>query len=258
MRPATLPVTLKDRLRNGEALLGSWLFLGSADAADLLGHCGFDALILDHEHSPGGLDTTLAQLRAIRAAGSSAALARAPAADTALMARLLDIGIDGILMANVRSAEEARRAADACRYPPQGRRGLHYTVSRAARWGLDADAHVARMQGQGPLLIAMIESVEGAAALEEIGAVDGIDALFVGPLDLTASLGEAGAYAGAPYRGLLADIERRAAAAGLVLGTATIPGESAAGCFARGYRFVTNASDVGLLRQAALTAAADR
>ena len=239
-------------VESGERLTAAWLFLGSPDAAEVLGHAGFDALIIDHEHSPGGMETAVHQMRAIRAAGDATILARLGSNDAAAIKRLLDCGAEGLLLPNVESADEASDFVAACRYPPKGRRGAHFTVSRAAHWGLEGEAY--RRDSEKLFLAAMIESVAGLHAIPEIARVEGISMLFIGPLDLTGSAGLMGQWQNAAAIALLREAEQATLSSGVALGGATIPGESAADCFGRGYRFVTVGSDVGMLRDAAVKA----
>lgn len=243
------PHRLLDRLGSGLPCRGAWLFLGSPDAADLLGHAGFDALVIDHEHSPGGLETAVHQMRAIRAAGDATILARLGSNDPAAIKRLLDCGAQGLLLPNVESAAEARAFVAACRYPPAGRRGAHFTVSRAAGWGFHSGA---RDGDAGSIfLAAMIESADGVRAVPEIARVDGLSMLFLGPLDLTGSIGRMGRWSDPEVVALLGQAEAAVLASGVALGGALVPGDSARAAFARGHRFVTVGSDVGMLRHAA-------
>jgi 4-hydroxy-2-oxoheptanedioate aldolase len=216
----------------------------------VLGHAGFDALIIDHEHSPGGLQTAVHQMRAIRAAGDATILARLPGCDLAAIKRLLDCGAEGLMLPNVESAEEAQSFVSACRYPPGGTRGAHFTVSRAARWGFAADEWQVAA-GSIPL-IALIESVRGVDAIPEIARVEGLAMLFLGPLDLSASIGKMARWDHPKFRSLMRRAEAAVLASGMRLGGAPLPGESPAECFSRGYGFATAGSDVGMLRQGAI------
>ncbi|MFT3816467.1 MAG: aldolase/citrate lyase family protein [Rubrivivax sp.] len=231
------------------ACRGAWLFLGSPDAAELLGHAGFDAIVIDHEHSPGGIETAVHQMRAVRAAGDATVLARVGSNDAAAIQRLLDCGAEGLLLPNVESAEAARAFVAACRYPPKGRRGAHFTVSRAAGWGFrSAECY---RDAEAIFLAAMIESLEGVRAIPEIARVEGLSMLFIGPLDLTGSIGRMGRWNDPEVESLLRDAEAAVLASGLALGGALVPGDTARAAFARGHRFVTVGSDAGMLRQAA-------
>ena len=243
------PNRLKQRLDDGREALGAWLFMGSPAAAEIMARGGFDALIIDQEHSPGGLETGIEQLKG--AAGTDATMLWRLADNHPTPVRhALDAGAEGILAANVESAADAARLVEASFYPPRGRRGAHFTVSRAAGWGVDADAY-ARAAEANLLVIAMIESAAGVAAIPEIARVDGIDMLFLGPLDLSASIDRMGRYDDPAMRELIDEAERRTLEAGCWLGGPVYPGTSAADLFGRGYRFVTVASDVALLRDGA-------
>lgn len=245
---------LRASLIAGGNALGAWVFTGSVDNAEILGAAGFGAVLIDREHSATGLESVVAMMRGVRCAGDSTILVRAATNDATELRRLLDNGAEGILLANVQSADEARHAVSCCRYPPGGRRGLHYTVSRAAGWGNDAAAYAAGVQ-DNLLVIAMIESVEGVAAIDAIAAIDGIDMLFLGPLDLSASAGHPGDYEHPAVREQFRLAEAKIRASGKLLGGAAWPGNLAPALFQRGYSFVSSTSDVGLLRDAANAAA---
>lgn len=224
--------------------------MGSATSAEILSNCGYDALLIDHEHSPGGLETAVDQLRAI-APSPTATLVRLGDNSAAPVKQALDAGADGIVAANIEDADTLEKLVAAALYPPLGRRGAHYTVSRAARWGFDADSYAANAANE-LLIVAMIESAAGVAAIPKLARVAHVDLFFIGPLDLSASIGVMGRYADPAFVELLDEAERRTREAGMALGGATIPGLDAAALFGRGYRFVTTASDVGLLRDAGL------
>lgn len=245
---------LKQRLQQGHKTFGAWLFLPGADTAEILGTLGYDALIIDHEHTPGDVQTAVGQLRAIRAAGQSTVLARVPACDALVIKPLLDAGVEGLLLPTIESAREARRLADAAWYPPHGSRGAHYTVSRAANWGGDASPYRASARRE-LLLIGMIESARGVAALPEILNENVLDMIFVGPLDLAESHGYGPGMNHRVVQAAIAEVEQLALARGVLLGGALRPGETPADAFARGYSFVTVGCDSAFLRQAAESAA---
>ncbi|WP_064504883.1 HpcH/HpaI aldolase family protein [Frateuria defendens] len=241
---------IRQRMRRGQAARGGWLFLGSPAVTEVLADTPVDALIIDLEHTCASLDTALMQLRAAGTRGPDV-LARVDAAGSPLIKPLLDAGVQGILAPNVESAEQAAQLVAACHYPPLGRRGLHYTVSRAARWGACGEAYAAGAR-EHTLVVAMIESAAGVAAIPELAQVPGLDMLFIGPLDLSASIGQPGDYGCAAFRELWHEAERRCLEHGLALGGTVLPGHGFDALAARGYAFVTLGSDVGLLRQAAM------
>jgi len=243
------PNRLKRLLRDKKPAQGAWLFMGSPANAEALSHLGFDALIIDHEHSPGGLETAVHQMRAMQASPTTM-LARLSDNNPTAVRHLLDAGIEGLLAANLENADAVDRLVRATRYPPHGIRGAHYTVSRAAGWGAWSDAVAAQGQAE-TLVIGLIESVAGVAAIPDMARVPGLDMLLIGPLDLSISAGVPGQYDSPAFRDILAEAERRILEAGLALGGTILPGLSADALYARGYGFVTLGADVTFLRRGA-------
>ncbi|WP_170836193.1 HpcH/HpaI aldolase/citrate lyase family protein [Pandoraea sp. ISTKB] len=241
---------LKQSLTQGRKTFGAWLFLPGADTAEILGTAGFDALIVDHEHTAGDVQTTIAQLRAIRSAGDATVLARVPSCDAPIIKPLLDAGVEGLLLPTIESASEARRLASAAWYPPHGARGAHYTVSRAAGWGTDTSPYRANARRE-LLLIGMIESARGVAALPEILDENVLDMIFIGPLDLAESHGFGPAMSHRVVQAAITEVEQQVLARGVLLGGALRPGETPAQAYARGYSFVTVGCDSAFLRQTA-------
>lgn len=242
--------SLKARLLAGQAAFAAFLFTDSADIAEIMAVAGFDALIVDREHVASDMERAVNQLRAIRSISDIPVLVRVRDHGEGSIKPLLDAGFDGIIAANVTSAAAARELVLASHYPPLGRRGAHFTVSRAARFGLDGPSAAGRARAE-TLVVAMIESGAGLAAILEIAAVDGIDMLFIGPLDLTA---DAGTYGDLGHPDLIAairDAENAITASGTMLGGALLPGDRPRDAFSRGYRLVTGVSDIGLLLGAA-------
>ncbi|HEY8587545.1 MAG TPA: aldolase/citrate lyase family protein [Rhodanobacter sp.] len=236
---------LKQRLLQGEVSTGFWLFMASPAATDVLSYMDTDALIVDLEHSSGSVETAVQQFRCGR---ERTMLARVSAAGAREILPLLDAGCEGIFAANVQSTREVERLVAACYYPPAGTRGLHYTVSRASGWGAHA-ADYADHAVRHTLVVAMIESSEGVEAIPEMAKVPGLDMLFIGPLDLSASIGLAGQYHAPAFLELLHEAERRCLEGGLALGGTVLPGHSVGDLTERGYRFITVGSDVSFLRQ---------
>lgn len=241
---------LKSALTQGARCTGAWLFSGSAVAAEILGLHGFDGLVIDQEHSPNGPESTLAQMRSIAAAGPATILVRVPDGEARTIKLALDSGAQGIVVPTVESADEARAIVAACRYPPHGRRGAHYTVARAADWGRKSLEYL-RTYSAELLIIAMIESERGLHAAADIAGVEGIDMLFLGPLDLSASLGRIGDFADGRVAGAVDQLAGVCAGCGKWAGSVTLPGFTAPQLFARGYRFVTTGSDVTFLQAGA-------
>jgi len=234
---------LKQRLAAGERLFGCWLSLASPMAAEALAGAGFDFLVVDGEHSPADTMDTVALLQAI-AAGGSQPIVRVAENTAWLAKRALDAGSATLLFPMVASADDARRAVASMRYPQHGNGGQRGVagVVRAARFGLLADyLHTANAAA---CAIVQIESAAAVAAGEEIAAIDGVDALFVGPADLAASLGHLGDSGHADVQQaidrVLAAAKARGKRAGIFAGSA----DEARDYAARGFTLIALAADV--------------
>jgi 4-hydroxy-2-oxoheptanedioate aldolase len=177
----------KQALRNRQAQIGLWLNLANPYSAEICAGAGFDWLLVDGEHSPNDLRSILSQLHVI-AAYASHAVARIPIGDTALIKQYLDLGIQSLLVPMVDTPEQAQALVRACRYPPDGVRGMAGT--RAARWGRypnygkEANAQIC--------LLVQAETRLALSNLDAIAATEGVDGVFIGPADLSASMGHVG------------------------------------------------------------------
>jgi 2-keto-3-deoxy-L-rhamnonate aldolase RhmA len=240
--------SFKRRCKDDPPQLGCWLNLASPLAAELLASCGYDCVIIDREHSPADLPAALGMLHAARAAGC-AVLLRVPANDAAEIKWAADLGVDGIMVPQVESADDARRAAEAAYYAPAGRRGMAPGAVRASRFGMDR-SYVAEAAGR-LLLMCQIESPAGAEAVPEIAAVPGVDLLFVGPYDFSAGLGHPGEPDHPQVRTRIEAIETACRAAGIAIGGIPTPGRSARDLIDAGYALILCGSDVGFLRDGA-------
>ena len=183
--------TFRDALRNqtgasGRPLAGMWVCSGSPLVAEICAGSGLDWLLIDAEHSPNGLESILAQLQAVNGYPVQV-MVRPPVNDTVLIKQYLDLGAQNLLIPMVNSAAEAEAAVAATRYPPHGVRGVGSALARAARWNRVPD-YLARASDTVSVTV-QIESAAAVDAVEEILAVDGVDAIFLGPSDLAASMG---------------------------------------------------------------------
>lgn len=182
---------LKAKLRNKEAVIGCWLNLGSAVTAEIVALAGFDWVLIDLEHGAGGEHNVIAQLQAISAT-PTAALVRVESHDKRRIHRVLDMGAEGVICPHIDDAGQARDAVDGIRYPPHGSRGVAKMI-RATGFGKDFNAYYARSNDE-ILGVMQIESPEALLHLDEIAAIDGVDVLFIGPADLSMSLGIFGQF----------------------------------------------------------------
>ncbi|MFF1732190.1 aldolase/citrate lyase family protein [Streptomyces sp. NPDC058247] len=178
------------RLRTDRPQIGMWLATGDPYVAEICAGAGLDWLMLDMEHVPNDLRSTLAQLQAV-AAYPPKVVVRPVDADPAGIKRLLDIGVRNLMVPMVESAEEAAAIVSATRYPPVGIRGVGSALARASRWNRDS-GYLTSAHEQVTVTV-QVESPEGIRQLAEIAAVPGVDAVFIGPADLAASMGHLGA-----------------------------------------------------------------
>ena len=178
--------TFRSRVLAREFLAGMWLNLGSSVTAEMAGLSGFDWVLLDHEHGPGGEETILHQLQAV-ASTPATCLIRIAANEAPRFKRVLDAGAQGVMVPYVSTVAEARAAVDAARYPPRGARGVA-KLTRSSGFGANFDDYFAHAH-EWLVTLPQIETAEGVANAAEIAKIDGVDVLFVGPMDLSTSLG---------------------------------------------------------------------
>lgn len=245
------PNALKRRLLAGKRALGCWTVLGSPPVIELLAYCGFDYLLLDQEHGFGEPSALLHSLQAMAAAPGCTSIVRVPSNDPNYLKRVLDAGVEGVMVPNVETAEDARAVAAACRYPPAGRRGSALGSARASDYGIRSLQYKTEA-AQELLVVAQIESPKAVDNIKAIAAVDGIDVLFIGPHDLSGALGQLGDLKHPEVAKLIARAEQAIQACGKPMGSVPHPGTTWREMFERGYHMINAGSDVGRLRDAAL------
>ena len=222
---------LKSRLRAGEATCGAFLQLGSHISAEILSRAGFDWLIVDMEHAPIDLDSLLRQLQAIGCSSRCTPFVRAPWNDQVSIKRILDAGAQGVVIPYVNTAEEARKAVAACKYPPEGVRG-------AALSPRQSDGSFFEKANAETVVIASVETVEAAQNLDEILQVPNLDGIFIGPMDLAVSMGCGGNADCVEVQEVIAEIESRVIASDKFLGTVATDQGKADRCLSRGYQWL--------------------
>jgi 4-hydroxy-2-oxoheptanedioate aldolase len=239
-----LPVNhFKRALSDGRQQIGLWCTLSSAYSAEIVAGSGFDWLLFDTEHSPSDVETVLAQLQATSAYPVSPVV-RPASNDIVLIKRYLDIGVQSLLIPYVQTAEEARSAVAATRYPPSGIRGVS-ALTRATRFG--------RVENYAPhaakelCLLVQIETYRALEALEAIAMVDGVDGVFIGPADLAASFGHVGDPGHPDVKAAVEDALRRLHACGKPAGILTGDPAFARRCIELGTLFTAVGVDMGVL-----------
>ncbi len=238
---------LKQRLKQGAVLHGIWLGLADPYAAEIAATADFDWLLIDGEHAPNNMRSISAQLAAIGAHGP-APVVRLRDDDPAAIKQALDIGGQNLLIPMVNSADQALRAYRATRYPPEGIRGVGSSLARASRFSAIPD-YLTTANDQ-ICLILQIESVEGLANLDAILAVEGVDALFIGPSDLAADMGYLGQPNHPEVKAAVLDALARIRAAGKSAGVLSTEHDYIGDCKAAGANFVGVGIDVTILASA--------
>jgi 2-keto-3-deoxy-L-rhamnonate aldolase RhmA len=231
----------------GHPPLGTWVMSASPLVAEAVGHAGFRWGVLDMEHTPlDGMEV----LHLLQAVAGTAMLpvVRVPWNDAVVVKRVLDLGATTVLFPFVQNAEEARRAVAATRYPPAGVRGMA-GMSRASRFGTTAG--YLQHANEGVAVIVQLETPQAIDALESIATVEGVDALFIGPADLSASIGHVGQLTHPAVLDLMGRAVQRAHATGRPIGTVGGTPEVVIRYREMGFDFVGIASDLGLMMRAA-------
>ena len=178
------------RIGGARPRFGLWLASGSGYVTEICAGSGIDWVLLDQEHAPNDLRTTLDQLQVLAGYPDVDVVVRPPAADPVSIKQLLDIGAQNIIVPMIDGPGEAAAAVAPTRYPPEGIRGVGSALARASRWNRISDYLVTADDGVS--LTVQVESTAGLAALGDIADVDGVDAVFIGPADLAASMGRLG------------------------------------------------------------------
>lgn len=231
---------IKSLLKQGKQTAGAWLQMTSPFSAEIMARAGFDWLIVDMEHAPGDFLNLASQLQAMGEAGC-VPFVRAPWNDPVAIKRILDTGVMGVLIPYVNTAEEAKNAVAACKYPPEGIRGLAGST-RAAYFGQNSMDYLKDANDEILVIIA-VETGEAIDNLDEILAVEGLDGIFIGPMDLATSMGYFGDPSHPEVQQAIATVEKKTLKAGKYLGTIGGSWEQAKEKYDRGYQFLMLMSD---------------
>lgn len=245
---------VKRKLKDGRKTIGGFLQTLSPVAAEIMSASDFDWLIVDLEHSPGGFENLQQQLQAMNGSGV-VPFARAPWNDAVAIKRILDTGVMGVLVPYVNTREEAEAAVAACKYPPRGIRGVAGSP-RAAGYTRNTMPYLQSANEETIVMIA-VETAEAVANLDEILTVEGLDGIFIGPVDLASSLGHLGDPSQPEVRETIALIEKKVLPSDKFLGTLAADWDAASACFEKGYQWMVLMQDGVALRKAADAAASN-
>lgn len=252
--PLHLSPSFRERIAAADrSLIGMWACSGSPLVTEVAAGSGLDWLLIDMEHSANTLESTLLQLQVV-AAYPIAPVVRVPSNDVVAIKQVLDLGAQNLIVPMVSSVYEAEAAVAATRYPPHGVRGVGSALARSARWNRvddylqDSATHTS--------LTVQIETTAGVEAAAAIAAVDGVDAVFVGPSDLSASMGLLGRQTHPDVVAAVEQVFAAVKAAGRPVGVNAFDPAAADAYIAAGADFVAVGADVALLARAseALTA----
>ncbi|MGI9318600.1 MAG: HpcH/HpaI aldolase family protein [bacterium] len=245
----------KQQILSGAKLAGCWISMFSNIAAEIMSDAGYDIAMIDLEHAPGSLIDAITMMQAVEARGCYPMI-RSSSKNIVDIKRILDIGPAGIMIPDVRSAKEAEEVIKHCRYAPQGDRGAAPGYMRAMGYGgfngrARNGADYSAFMEQDFLIILQVESAEAVDQISEIAKVDGIDMLFIGPADLSASLGKLGDFSSEQFKQAISTIEEEALNAGISLGTIPFADWDAARLYRSGHQLVISGADAMLLAAAA-------
>ena len=238
----------KRAIREGKAQIGLWLALADPGAAELCAGAGFDWLLLDAEHGPNDLRTLLAQLQAI-APYQSSPIVRLRVGDTHMIKQVLEIGAQSLLIPMVETAEQAASLVAAMQYPPTGVRGVGAALARSSRW--NRMPQYLKQAGAEMCLLVQIETLRGVENVKAIANTPGVDGVFIGPSDLSASMGHLGNLT---HPDVLSTIERlmsEVCAAGKAPGILTGDEKLVQRYLELGCKFIAVSADSLLLAQSA-------
>ncbi len=239
LRELTKAARLKARLQSGEAAMGAQIGLSDPAIIEILGRVGYDWLLIDTEHAANEIRTVQAMLQA-GAATDTVVLARALRLDEAEIRRFLDIGSPGIVCPFINNGADARRLAQAIRYPPAGVRG--YGPRRAGTFGLDATEYF-ETANDAILGIAIIESPEAIDEIEAIVATPGIDGVLIGPMDLSISLGISRQFEDPQYLAAIDSVRAACRKHGKAMGSGAYSAGNARDCVLAGDQLLLIGSD---------------
>lgn len=247
--------TLRLALREGVPTFGSWIQFGHTGIAELMAQAGFDWLVIDLEHSTIGIESVQPLIQVIELC-ACVPLVRVPSNDPVLAKRVMDAGAHGIIVPAINSPQEAERAVESVKYPPAGRRGLG--LSRAQGYGSRLHEYISEVDQYG-VVVVMIEQREAVEQIDRILHVPGVDAIFVGPYDLSASYGVPGEFDHRLVREAMNWLLRASAEAKVAAGIHVVHpnGEQVRERLLEGFRFVAYGGDMLFLGAAVHKAIAE-
>lgn len=216
---------IKVKLAAGEPVYGTFVVTGEPAISEILGYAGFDYTIIDTEHAPNDALTVQHHIRASEVTGLTP-LVRVTKNDESLILRVLDLGAGGVIVPQVNTALEAAAAVQAARYAPAGTRGISGVV-RAARHGFVSTQDYVHMVNTETLVITQVEHIDAVKNVDEILSVEGLDGIFIGPADLSQSMGITGQFNNPKLRQVIEEVIKKGVAAGKLVAIFCLNAEDA-------------------------------
>ena len=233
---------LKEKIKNGKVTYGTWIQLAHPEVTEALSNLPFDWMVFDMEHGP--LEVPDVELLLMPLRGTNIVpIVRVPWNDFVVIKRVLDIGANGIIVPLVSNKEEAVKAVKAVKYPPHGIRGMG--PRRCIMYGFDNVVEYYEKANEEILTIVQVETEEAVKNVEDIVSVEGLDGIFVGPSDLSLSLGLFGQFNHPKFQKTLEKIVEAARHAGKIAGIMTYNENQALDAVNKGFNFIALGSDLG-------------
>jgi len=233
---------IKQKVKENKLVLGSWLALAHPSIAEIMAKAGFDFIVIDMEHSGIGIADAQLMIQIIELSGSTP-LVRVPSNDEVIIKRVMDAGSHGVVVPMVNSKADAEKAVASVRYPLKGKRGVG--LARAQGYGSDFEGYIKTAENE-TLVVAQIEHRDAVEHIEEILSVDGIDAVIIGPYDMSGSYGIPGRFDDKIMIDAQAKVLKAAIKAGKPAGTHIVKPDIAK-CRERikeGYKFIAYGVDM--------------
>ena len=235
-------------LADGKRVIGAWAQAASNITAEIVAEAGYDIIMVDHEHGPGSILTLISQIQAMKGY-DAVPFVRAPWNDFVQIKRILDAGVYGLLVPYVNSREEAEAAVKAVRYPVEGIRGVSGSP-RGQHYGNNSMEYI-RVANYEIFLMTAVETGAAVDRIDEIVSVEGLDGIFIGPMDLASSYGYLGDSAQPEVQAAIEKVEKAVFASGKVLATVAGSREDAKKKYDKGYKILMQFSDTVSLGKAA-------
>lgn len=239
---------MQEKFKQNKSVVGPFLKIASPEIVEIMGNAGFDYVIIDCEHGPLSLYQAQDMVRAAEAVGISSVI-RVAANDPVMIARALDVGANAVQIPQVSTKEAAQSAATAAKYAPMGERGLCPSV-RASKYTHILTQDYLKKANEETMVIIHIEGAEGVKNIDEILTVEGIDVIFLGPYDLSQSLGLSGQADHPKVVEMMESVVEKAKAQGKIVGTYVDHVETGRKWMEAGVQYISYRVDTGIIYKA--------